>query len=89
MVLGVCYLFGCRNAPHSTSTPKTTTHTDQVLVKDSSKAGIRLEPSGSVGGDTGISKFGTNADSQGGAIHHGSPDQEKIDSIKAAKQKGK
>jgi hypothetical protein len=62
---------------------------DSVVQSSSTKAKGLAEPSGLVGTGEGIRKDTINTTINGQAIIHHAPDQEKIDSIKAAKTKHK
>jgi len=54
---------------------------------DSSKSTDQTEVSGTVGTDSGMIKDSLKSLGGPQAIHHGSPDQARLDSIKAAKLK--
>jgi hypothetical protein len=62
---------------------------DTTLLVDSNNSRWQISSSGLVGTDHGIEKDTVRKQSTAIAISHNSPEQEKIDSIKEAKQKVK
>lgn len=95
--LSLCFwLFSC----HSTQVPKTETAVEPAVetkprvvgdpvASDTKKVVMQTPVSGTAGNDKGIRKDTIKQGVKPTAIIHNAPDQEKIDSIKNAKQKNK
>lgn len=88
----ICFLFAsCQNSQKTNSelmNDKVLIQ-DSVLSSDTTKTEMRIVTSDSVVKEPGIKKDSTKSPIKSKAIIHGAPNQERIDSIKNAKQKGK
>jgi len=93
-LIGLCFVFAsCQNVQPSNEEDTSGTWSiinDSVVSIDTTKSDIQTTTSGTVGDDGhGTTKDTTIIPTSTHAIHHGAPDQAKIDSIKNAKLKDK